>query len=338
MSKKKKFNIWKTLLYLVLIGLFGWLIFQNITDYRVLLDTIQDANYVLLGYTVLIGVGNLATYSFIYQRSIALVSRRNHYPEFLHKTFEFIFINLSTPLGVTGASAYLTRYLVKKGLSNIQAVFGMLVANLSNNVSFLFILGFTVLSLSNSNHLEPYQTLAAEFLLLLNLGLFLITFLVIVLPSFSGKAAHFIVNIINSLTRKLIRKELLAGKSLDDYILETITISKRFDRSFGKFIKTIPLSLTYHLINISVLFLSFLAFGASIEIWKVVSLYGIIFLFAIVSPTPFGIGIVEGLAHTVAISLGIDSSVSLVAILTYRVATLWLPAFAGLWNLRRSNR
>ncbi len=323
---------------LLLIGLFGWLIFQNITSYKVLLDTIQDANLVLLGYAVLIGIGNLATYSFIYQKSIALVSKKQQYPEFLNKTFAFLFINISTPLGLTGASAYLTRYLVKKGLSNIQAVFGLLIANLSINVSFLFILGFTVFSLSNANHLEPYQTLAAELLLLMNVGLFLATFFIIVLPSFSGKAAHFIVNIINSLTRTLIRKELLAGKTSDDYILETITISKRFDRSFGKFASTIPLSLTYHLINISVLFLSFAAFGQTIDLWKVISLYGIIFLFAIVSPTPYGIGIVEGLAHTAAISLGIDSSVSLVAILTYRVATIWLPAIAGLINLRRSHR
>lgn len=58
-------------------------------------------------------------------------------------------------------------------------------------------------------------------------------------------------------------------------------------------------------------------------------------LFGIVSPTPNGIGIVEGIMPVIYSSLGLPLATATVISLTFRGFTFWLPMLAGFFLLRR---
>ncbi|KKR06001.1 MAG: putative membrane protein [candidate division WS6 bacterium GW2011_GWF2_39_15] len=331
---KRAKKLIKSLMYGIIIIFFLWVIYQNLEDFQTLASTIQRVKPFLLLNTILLGLGNFVIYSFIFQKSFQTISEETKYPKLLTKTIVYHFLSISNPLGVTGGSAYLVKYAVERGLSHIKAVFGLLVTNLSTNLAYLSILIFTLYSLNLSNRLELYQWYAAFVIFAIILGIILALAFFIILPKFSGNVAHTVARIINRIVKPVIGRELLSDRTIEDYTNEARTLSSRFDKSIYKFLQSLPISLAYHGINVLILFLSFYAFDILIPISKIMTLYGVITLFTVVSPTPQGLGIVEGLAQTAAVSVQIPGSGAILAILIYRLAVLWIPALLGLLLFR----
>jgi len=334
-SKHKSFL--KKILYFSVILFFCWVIFQNIDDFKTLYKTVFNANFIYLGYVVLVGLGNQAIYSLIYRKAFKTVIKVDRYPKLLSNTIISNFLTISNPLGVTGASAYLLAYFVKRGISKIKILFGMMTVSLSISLSYLPVLAVTVIYLYNTHILTGYQEFAIKTLLILNLGLILLYCFLLATPSKNARLAKAITRYMNSILEKIVKKRPISEELIISYEKEVKYISKRFDKSIFKFLRYLPISIGYHGINILVLYLSYLAFDIVSPIQQVLTVYGIIYLFTVISPTPQGIGIVEGLAHTTAISIGLPSSPSLMAILIYRFGTLWIPAILGMILMKKDS-
>ncbi len=61
----------------------------------------------------------------------------------------------------------------------------------------------------------------------------------------------------------------------------------------------------------------------------IVAGFAIAYLFLIVSPTPSGIGIVEGVMAIALVSLRVNISHAVIITLAYRAVTFWLPLVVG---------
>jgi uncharacterized protein (TIRG00374 family) len=83
-----------------------------------------------------------------------------------------------------------------------------------------------------------------------------------------------------------------------------------------------------------ILICSFLSFEVPFSIETIVAGFAITYLFLIVSPTPSGIGIVEGIMPIALNSLNVNWSQAVVITLTYRAVTFWLPLAVGAWTFR----
>jgi uncharacterized protein (TIRG00374 family) len=83
-----------------------------------------------------------------------------------------------------------------------------------------------------------------------------------------------------------------------------------------------------------VLMCSFLSFGIPFTAGMIVGGFAIAYLFVIVSPTPSGVGGVEGLMAVGLKTLGVDFSQAVVITLMYRGITFWLPLAVGAGALR----
>ena len=80
--------------------------------------------------------------------------------------------------------------------------------------------------------------------------------------------------------------------------------------------------------DIAVLYLSLRAFGGRPEVTIVVMAY-FVGLLANTLPVPGGIGAVDGGMIGALIGFGVDSSVAVVGVLTYRLLSFWLPVIPG---------
>ena len=78
-----------------------------------------------------------------------------------------------------------------------------------------------------------------------------------------------------------------------------------------------------------ILVCAFLSFEVPFSAGTIVAGFSITYLFLIVSPTPSGIGIVEGIMPIVLTSLNVDWSQAVVITLTYRTVTFWIPFGIG---------
>jgi glycosyltransferase 2 family protein len=78
-----------------------------------------------------------------------------------------------------------------------------------------------------------------------------------------------------------------------------------------------------------ILMLTFLAFQVNFSAGTVVAGFATCYLFLIVSPTPSGIGVVEGVLPLALSSLGLAWEEAVVVTLTYRGITFWTPLLIG---------
>jgi uncharacterized protein (TIRG00374 family) len=73
----------------------------------------------------------------------------------------------------------------------------------------------------------------------------------------------------------------------------------------------------------------FLAFGQAVSPGTLISVFSISYLFLIVSPTPAGIGIVEGAVTLLLRSFGFSLESAAILVLAYRGITYWIPLAVG---------
>ena len=89
------------------------------------------------------------------------------------------------------------------------------------------------------------------------------------------------------------------------------------------------LPLLAHLVDLTSLFFLFLAFQQNVHFGVLVAGYAMGILFWIVSITPQGIGVVEGMMTLVFTSLGVPIEHATVIALAFRGLTFWLPLGIG---------
>jgi uncharacterized protein (TIRG00374 family) len=80
---------------------------------------------------------------------------------------------------------------------------------------------------------------------------------------------------------------------------------------------------------ICVLAFTFLALGTPFSVGTLVGGFAIGYLFLIVSPTPSGLGVVEGVMTLTLASLRVQLEAAALITLTYRFITFWFPLAVG---------
>lgn len=83
------------------------------------------------------------------------------------------------------------------------------------------------------------------------------------------------------------------------------------------------------LLTVGILWLVSSAFGITLSYGQLIAAYSVSILFLIISPTPGGLGFVEGLVILTLTSFGVRRDAALVITLAYRGVTFWLPFFLG---------
>ena len=102
-----------------------------------------------------------------------------------------------------------------------------------------------------------------------------------------------------------------------------------------RLMRTVAVALLAHILDITSLYLLFLAFNQPIGLGTLVAGYAVGILFWIVSITPQGIGVVEGVMALTFTSLGIPGAVATTVALAFRGLTFWLPMILGFFAVQR---
>jgi uncharacterized protein (TIRG00374 family) len=89
---------------------------------------------------------------------------------------------------------------------------------------------------------------------------------------------------------------------------------------------------------ISILMVCFLSFSVPFTAGTIIGGFSIAYLFLIVSPTPSGIGIVEGIMPLALSSLRVPWSQAVIITLAYRGITFWVPLGVGAVAFRILNK
>lgn len=327
-------GIFKKIVFWGIIGLTIYYAVVHFGDIESVVRVLHRGNWKML-----IIAGGLQLLAFVLVGDIfRLISRMRGAAwstvRYMKDWFATLFLGVVNPLGSTGANFYLVNRI--KNLPKVRTASSVIILILSvltmNSVFFIIGgVGTFLIYIKNSALFSAY-IIAGAVLILLN-GVFLSIVLI------SAKRP-LLLKVLFFKLKKIVAKVIGVKKgswldldedSLEIHIHEFGITSKIFEdeNRRGDLLMAVSRSLLMHLCQIGALVSVFWAFGAQPEVTSIISIYSVMFLFTIISPTPQGIGVVEGFAQLAMIPFGIDKSLGFVVTLAYRTINLWIPVAIG---------
>jgi uncharacterized protein (TIRG00374 family) len=269
-----------------------------------ILDTLHHSNYRFLIAAVIIeiiwGYNSATVYSTLY-RLVGLKEKSSH---LILVATAANFVNVIAPsVGIGGMAVFLDDAQRRNHSSGRVTVVGVLYI-LLDYIAFFCVLALGLIVLVRRNNLNAGELTAVAILLAIASGVAFLLYLGNRSAARLGNALAWLAHLINRIMRPFIHRDYLQEERVQYYAEE---ISQ----------------------GICVLAFTFLTLGTPFTIGTLVAGFAISYLFLIVSPTPSGLGVMEGVMTLVLTTLGVKLEAAALITLTYRFITFWFPLTVG---------
>jgi hypothetical protein len=244
------------------------------------------------------------------------------------------FINVVAPTAGMGGVALFATEARRRGHPAGKVTVAAALFLLLDQAAFLVVLSLGLIVLVRRNDLDASEISASIFLLGTAIVYAFILYLGYrseeKLGSLLAKAAHSINRIVN-----FFRKgEYLSEARAHEFAHEIADGFSGLNEKPASLIRPILWGIFDKGLLMLILICAFLSFEVPFSVGTIIAGFSIAYLFLIVSPTPSGIGIVEGIMPIALSSLNVNWSQAVVITLTYRAVTFWIPLAVGAWAFR----
>jgi uncharacterized protein (TIRG00374 family) len=322
--------------FLVMLVLFLGVVFVivSFSELEQTLATLRKGNlwYILLAIGIQIGWFFLVgiTYRSIYR----LLGMRESILHLTRVAAASTFVNYVMPsAGVSGMAVFVNS-AKRDGHHTGKITLAAALFVLFDQAAFLAILALGIIVLIRRNDLDASQITASLFLFAIASLLAFTLYLGSRSAELMGNFLARLARIVNAVLRPFIRRDYLREERAHEFAHEMAEgLTSLPDRPRG-LLKPLFLALLNKGLMVCIMLCSFLAFQVPYSPGTIVGGYAIGYLFMIVSPTPAGIGVVEGVLPLALRSLRVVWSQAVVITLTYRAMTFWMPLAVGAWAFR----
>jgi uncharacterized protein (TIRG00374 family) len=310
-------------------------ILASISEIETIIQTLKHGNwlYLLLAiFTEGLWLVNLAaTFHAIY-RAIGIKDEtiRGLLPVITTANF----VNIVAPsAGMSGITVILARARRMK-YSPARATVASTLFIESDYLGFLIVLAVGFIVLIRRNNLQTAEITAATILVLVAMVFAFLLYLGMRSERLLAKALVYLTRIANFLLRPFIRRQYLSEAHAIAFAHDVVDGLKQVRHNPRGLILPILFALINKALLLSIFTLVFLAFNVPISIGTVIAGFSIGYLFLIVSPTPAGIGIVEGSLTLALTSMYVPLGLAAIITLAYRGITFWFPLLVGMLSFR----
>lgn len=325
---------WRWLFWLLIV-VFVWLVVSRFTELEKLLKVLEEGRWIWVAAAGFLQIFYYIAYSAIYRFAFDTVEVKSRLRDLIPVTFASVFMYVAAPLGGTSGSMLFVDDARRRGESPGRAAVGTLLVLVADYGAFFLLLILGLAYLFVAHDLKAYEIAGAMFLLLIIGGMVAILALGLKRPDLLQRLLERIGRALNVIALRFRKRTVIspewAQKTSSEFTSASLAISSRPERSF----RTVLAALTAHGINLLSLWMVFLAFRQTASIGVLVAGYSMLILFWIVSITPQGIGVVEGVIPLVFTSLGVPANQAVVITLAYRGLSFWIPFLIGFVLLRR---
>jgi phosphatidylglycerol lysyltransferase len=323
----------RVLLWLLLIA-FVWVVVTRVTEIQNLAQTLAGG---LWGWVVVAAILQFLYYVVMtasYQAAFWTVEVRSRLFHLLPVTFAAIFVNVVAPSGNVSGMALWADDAARRGESPARTTAGALLQLIVDFTAFTLVLAIGMIYLFLQHDLKIYEIVGALILFLLTLALSSVLALGLWQPELLRKLLLWVKYVANGLAKRLKRADFFGDEWVERNAAEYTDASAAIARYPKRLVRTLGILFVAHLVDLASLYVLFLAFQYPIHLGALVAGYAMGILFWIVSPTPQGIGVVEGMMTLVFTSLGVPAAVAATVTLAFRGLTFWLPMLIGFIILR----
>jgi uncharacterized protein (TIRG00374 family) len=305
------------------------------TEVQAIANTLQRGDWRYLGFALVVQLAwalNIgSSFFYIYQ----ILGIREDRMSLLRQALAANFANVIAPSGgISGVSVLVAGARQKGYPPGKAAVAGALFVLFDYAAFFcVLLLGLTVLF--RRNHLDWPEIAASIISVFIASSLAALLYLATRSASMLGKVLAWLARRINRILAPFTHNR--------SYLSEERAFSFATDMADGvRTMRTSPsalllpfaLAVSTKAMLISVLFLVFLAFKVPFSVGTIIAGFSIGYLFVIASPTPSGIGFVEGALTLFLNSMWVPLEDATIVTLAYRGITFWFPLILGMIAFR----
>jgi glycosyltransferase 2 family protein len=205
-------------------------------------------------------------------------------------------------------------------------------------VAFLFVLALGLIILFRRNDLGPTEIAASSVMFAIAAGLGSLLYLGARSAEALGNTLAWMARLINRVVKPFIHRDYLSEARAHEFAHEMAIDLKSLPEKVHTLSTPLLFSFLSKALLMCVLLSIFIAFQVPFSAGTIIGGFAISYLFLIVSPTPSGVGIVEGIMPLALSSLRVPWSEALIITLAYRGITFWLPLGFGAVALRMLER
>jgi len=322
-------------LFWMLLVAFLWVVVTRITEIKQLGTILAQGQWQWLLVAALVQAAYYSVFTLVYQSAFQAVGVRSTWRGLAPVVLAMQFVNAATPAGTAGVALYVDDAM-RRGESGARAAAGVLLAEIADFGSFALVLCVGLAYLLVRHDLKAYETIGALALLLIVVGLAAVLLLGLWAPAWLQRLLGWVEATGNRLGRRLRRPGLLAEGWAERTAHEYTEAAHAIATHPPLVVRTGLLALAAHVLDLTSLYVLFLAFHNPVSLGILVAGFAMGVVFWIVAITPSGIGVVEGVMAMVFTSLGVPAGRATIISLSFRGLTFWLPMLLGAITLRRS--
>lgn len=325
----------KRILFWLLVVAFAWVLISRMGEIERLAQTLQRGRWQWLALAAGLQLLYFVIYTMVYKAAFTTVGVDSKFRNLLPLTFAAIFINSTAPSGGAAGVAVYVDDARQRGQSSTRTAVGTLLVLIADFGSYLIFLAAGLIILFARHDLQSYEIAAGTIMLLYVSGMVLLLALGLWRPV---ALRWLLVNVQNGVNRvgRALRRPTLLSEDWSAYQVREFEESAQLMAAQPLLLAvTVGIALTGHTVGLASLAAVFRAFSIRASLAVVIAGYAMTILFWIVSPTPNGIGVVEGLMPLVFVSLGVPHTEATLITLSFRGLAFWMPFVVGFMLLRQ---
>ncbi len=322
----------RVFIFAALLLLFGGLLVHRLGDIEELWATLGHGRIEWVLLAVALQGLTLLNQPALYQALYALLDLPVRWRDLAPVVWAAHFVNIVTPAAGLGGTALLMREAQKRGFDMGRVTLANTLYFLFNFVWFVLLLGFSLVALFLWHDLKPYEVAAAALPMtgvVLALGAL---WLVGARPQVFSRLAVSLGKRVNALSRRVLKREVLGEQSTVEFVATFALSASTLRTARARLWRPWLHAMLVDGLEIAVLGACFAAFpgaGREVSFAMLVAGYSIGTLFLVVSITPQGLGVVEGVLTAIFVSFGVSLERAAVVVLVYRGLSFWLPLGVG---------
>ncbi len=245
-----------------------------------------------------------------------------------------VFFTVVTSSGGWGGMAVFVTDGRKRGLPGARVTVALAMYYLFDFVAALVMVGLGLAVLVRRGRLETGEIVAT---ILLGVYAVLLAAWLILAWRAPDRLAVVLTKggaFVNRLLRPFVHRDYLDVKRARSLAHDMAAGLTDLRKSRAGLLLPLALSLSHKALMISVLFFCFLAFSQPFTAGTLIAAYAIAYMFTVVTPTPAGIGLIEGILTVALAGLGIPLATAALITLAYTGITLWLALLYGTLSFR----
>lgn len=316
-------------IFIVVLFLAAALVYLSFSEIESVAETLRRGNLWFVLLACMIQVSWYGVAGLTYQSLYGLLGMKETVYKLSLLYASANFVNTIAPSAGVGGMAVFISAASRDGHSAGKVTVASMLSLFLDYVAFLCILTLGLIVLFRRNDLDPTEIVASVVIFIITTVLGFLLYLGSKSGRLLGNTLAAMARFVNRILRLFIHRDYLSEERAHEFAEEMAhdlrTLPERPSNLILPFLYALVGKLLLMLVLVSV----FLAFQVPFTAGTIIGGFSITYLFLIVSPTPSGIGIIEGVMPLALSSLRVPWAQAVIITLAYRGITFWIPLGLG---------